>query len=81
MHASMPCLALAQPSPPLSLDLPSRVELKPTLQELFDAVHGACKAAVAALGPLPRLLPEVLAGCAATGPLPACLRCARAVWL
>lgn len=51
-----------------------RVELKPTLQQLYDTVHATCKGAVAALEGLPRLLPEVLAGCAAAGPLPACLR-------
>ncbi|KAL4458111.1 hypothetical protein ABPG75_012976 [Micractinium tetrahymenae] len=56
------------------LDTNSRVELKPTLQQLYDTVHATCKGAVAALEGLPRLLPEVLAGCAAAGPLPACLR-------
>jgi len=50
------------------------VELKPTLQQLFDTVHGTCKSTVSSLEALPRLLPEVLAGCAAAGPLPACLR-------
>lgn len=52
-----------------------RVELKPSLQQLFDTVQNTCKAAVAALEVLPRLLPDVLSGCAAAGPLPGCLRC------
>ena len=56
------------------------MELKPTLQQLFDTVQGTCKAAVAALEALPRLQPEVLAGCAAAGPLAPCLRWVWSIW-
>ena len=56
------------------------MELKPTLQQLFDTVQGTCKAAVAALEALPRLVPEVLAGCAAAGPLAPCLRWVPGIW-
>ena len=60
----------------VSLDASSgRVELQPSLQQLSDAVLGACNAAVASLAALPRLQPEVLAGCAAAGTLAPCLRC------
>lgn len=59
---------------PCGHPIPCRVELKPTLQQLFDTVHGTCNAAVAALEVLPRLAPEVLSGCVAAGPVPACLR-------
>ncbi len=50
------------------------MELKPTLQQLFDTMHGTCNAAVAALEALPRLAPKVLGSCAEAGTLPACLR-------
>lgn len=59
------------------LDTNMRVELRPTLQQLYAAVLATCNGAVAALEGLPRLLPEVLAGCAADGPLPASLRAAE----
>lgn len=60
---------------------PRRVELKPTLQQLFDTVHGTCNAAVAALEALPRLVPEVLGSCAAAGALPTCLRWVGGGWI
>lgn len=45
---------------------PHRVELKPTLQQLFDTTSGVCKRVVALLEGIPRITQEVLAACSAT---------------
>lgn len=44
----------------------SRVELKPTLQNLFDTVSGVCKRAVGLLDGIPRMLPHVIQACSTT---------------
>lgn len=43
-----------------------RVELKPTLQCLFDTLSGVCKRAVALTEGIPRLAQDVIDGCATT---------------
>ena len=43
-----------------------RVELKPTLQTLFDTVSGVCKQAIALMDGIPRVVQDVIQGCSST---------------
>ncbi len=60
--------AAAQHAPRLltALRCCRRVELKPTLQTLFDTVAGVCKRVVALTDGIPRVTQDVIEGCSST---------------